>query len=71
MRNQSVSPISAYSGRAGAGDTSAKGEYVMENLLGEDLDRLAILYADGNKIVHLYGKTDQKYCKMGHVTYQT
>ena len=56
----------------GAGDTSAKGEYVMENLLGEDLDRLAILYADGTKSVHLYGKTEARNSrKMGHVTYQT
>ena len=44
----------------------------MENLLGEDLDRLAILYADGTKSVHLYGKTEARNSrKMGHVTYQT
>ena len=55
----------------GAGDTSAKGEYVMENLLGEDLSRLESLYADGTKSVHLYGKTEARDGrKMGHVTYQ-
>ena len=54
----------------GAGDTSAKGEYVMENLLGEDLHRLESLYADGEKSVHLYGKTEAREGrKMGHVTY--
>ena len=54
----------------GAGDSSAKGEYVMENLLGEDLHRLKSLYADGTKSVHLYGKTEAREGrKMGHVTY--
>lgn len=54
----------------GAGDTTAKGEYVMENLLGEDLHRLESLYSDGTKSVHLYGKTEAKESrKMGHVTY--
>jgi 5-(carboxyamino)imidazole ribonucleotide synthase len=56
----------------GAGDTSAKAEYVMENLLGENLHRLERLYADGAKSVHLYGKTEAREGrKMGHVTYQT
>ena len=55
----------------GAGDTSAKGEYVMENLLGQHLHRLDSLYADETKSVHLYGKTEAKDGrKMGHVTYQ-
>jgi len=54
----------------GAGDTHAKGQYVMENLLGEDLHRLDSLYADGAKSVHLYGKTKGRDGrKMGHVTY--
>ena len=54
----------------GAGDTHAKGQYVMENLLGEDLHRLDSLYADGAKSVHLYGKTEARDGrKMGHVTY--
>ena len=56
----------------GAGDTHAKGQYVMENLLGEDLHRLDSLYADGAKSVHLYGKTKARDGrKMGHVTYQS
>ena len=56
----------------GAGETSAKGKYVMENLLGEDLHRLESLYADGTKSIHLYGKTEARDGrKMGHVTYQT
>jgi 5-(carboxyamino)imidazole ribonucleotide synthase len=55
----------------GAGDTQARGVYVMENLLGEDLHRLDSLYADGTKSVHLYGKTEAREGrKMGHVTYQ-
>ena len=54
----------------GAGDTTARGKYVMENLLGEDLHRLESLYADGTKSVHLYGKTEARDGrKMGHVTY--
>ena len=55
----------------GSGDTTARGQYVMENLLGEDLYRLESLYADGTKSVHLYGKTEARDGrKMGHVTYQ-
>jgi 5-(carboxyamino)imidazole ribonucleotide synthase len=55
----------------GAGDTAAKGLYVMENLLGEDLHRLDSLYADGRNAVHLYGKAEARNGrKMGHVTYQ-
>ena len=55
----------------GAGNTQAKGLYVMENLLGEDLHRMDTLYADGTKSVHLYGKTEARDGrKMGHVTYQ-
>ena len=55
----------------GAGDTAAKGQYVMENLLGEDLHRLDGLYADGRNAVHLYGKAEARNGrKMGHVTYQ-
>jgi 5-(carboxyamino)imidazole ribonucleotide synthase len=55
----------------GPGDTQARGVYVMENLLGEDLNRLDSLYVDGTKSVHLYGKTEARDGrKMGHVTYQ-
>ncbi len=55
----------------GPGQTRARGVYIMENLLGEDLSRLAALYASGNKSVHLYGKSDaRRGRKMGHVTWQ-
>ena len=55
----------------GPGDTSARGSWQMDNLLGEDLHRLPSLYADANKAVHLYGKTEaQNGRKMGHVTWQ-
>ena len=40
----------------GPGDTSARGSWQMENLLGEDLHRLPALYANASKTVHLYGK---------------
>ena len=43
----------------------------MDNLLGEDLHRLPALYADANKAVHLYGKTEARNGrKMGHVTWE-
>ena len=55
----------------GPGDTSARGSWQMDNLLGEDLHRLPALYADANKAVHLYGKTEARNGrKMGHVTWK-
>ncbi len=55
----------------GPGDTSARGRWQMDNLLGEDLHRLPSLYNDANKAVHLYGKTEARNGrKMGHVTWQ-
>ena len=55
----------------GPGDTSARGSWQMDNLLGEDLHRLPFLYADANKSVHLYGKKKARNGrKMGHVTWQ-
>ena len=55
----------------GPGDTTARGTWQMDNLLGEDLHRLPVLYADEGKAVHLYGKTDARTGrKMGHVTWQ-
>ena len=55
----------------GPGDTSARGSWQMDNLLGEDLHRLPALYADANKAVHLYGKTETRNGrKMGHVTWE-
>jgi len=55
----------------GPGDTQIKGRFVMENLLGQDLEKLPALYADTNKSVHLYGKAEARDGrKMGHVTWQ-
>ena len=55
----------------GPGDTSARGSWRMDNLLGEDLHRLPALYADSDKAVHLYGKAEaQNGRKMGHVSWQ-
>ena len=55
----------------GPSNTSARGSWQMENLLGEDLYRLPALYADAEKAVHLYGKKEaRKGRKMGHVTWQ-
>ena len=55
----------------GPGDTYARGSWQMDNLLGKDLHRLPALYADANKAVHLYGKTEVKNGrKMGHVTWK-
>ena len=56
----------------GPGETSARGVWQMDNLLGEDLNRLNRLYADADKAVHLYGKSQARSGrKMGHVTWQT
>ena len=55
----------------GPGDTAARGSWQMDNLLGKDLHRLPALYADADKAVHLYGKTETRSGrKMGHVTWQ-
>ena len=55
----------------GPGDTSARGRWQMDNLLGEDLNRLPALYADADKAVHLYGKKEARNGrKMGHVSWQ-
>ena len=41
----------------------------MENLIGDDMDRLPQLLSDGNCLVHLYGKAETRAGrKMGHVT---
>ena len=44
--------------------------FVMENILGEDMEGLDSLRKDRTKSVHLYGKTEaRKGRKMGHVTW--
>ena len=50
------------------GDGKRHGDVVMENLIGDDLDRLADLVAESGTAIHLYGKSDVKPGrKMGHV----
>jgi 5-(carboxyamino)imidazole ribonucleotide synthase len=51
------------------GDGSRHSDVVMENLIGDDMDRLPEL-AKSNAAIHLYGKTDTKPSrKMGHVNF--
>ena len=54
-----------------AGDVTPTGTYVMDNLLGEDMDRLESLRQDGGGTLHLYGKNEARQGrKMGHYTYR-
>ncbi len=49
--------------------TDRHSDCVMENLIGDDVDRLEELAAQPDTIVHLYGKADVRAGrKMGHVT---
>ena len=53
----------------GAGHCDALGEFMMQNLLGEDADKFAEFAKDPAMSLHLYGKTSAKTGrKMGHVT---
>ncbi|WP_317055808.1 5-(carboxyamino)imidazole ribonucleotide synthase [Roseovarius rhodophyticola] len=50
------------------GDGSRYADVVMENLIGDDMDRVPELAQDPNVSVHLYGKAEVKAGrKMGHV----
>ena len=50
------------------GDGKRHSDVVMENLIGDDMDRLSELHADPRASIHLYGKADVKSGrKMGHV----
>jgi len=50
------------------GDGKRHADVVMENLIGDDMDRLPELLADPLASLHLYGKADVKLGrKMGHV----
>lgn len=50
------------------GDGKRHSDVVMENLIGEDMDRLRELLADPKASIHLYGKAEVKTGrKMGHV----
>lgn len=51
------------------GDPSRHSNCVMENLIGDDVDKLASLLGQPNIQIHLYGKSDaKKGRKMGHFT---
>ena len=44
-------------------------DVVMENLIGDDMDRLPALAADPSVVIHLYGKAETRPGrKMGHIT---
>ena len=50
------------------GDGSRYADIVMENLIGDDMDRVPALAAEKDTALHLYGKADVKQGrKMGHV----
>jgi 5-(carboxyamino)imidazole ribonucleotide synthase len=50
------------------GDGQRHSDVVMENLIGDDMDRIPELMADATCALHLYGKTDVKPGrKMAHV----
>ncbi len=52
------------------GDGQRHSDVVMENLIGDDLDRLPELAGQRNAAIHLYGKADVKPGrKMGHVNH--
>lgn len=51
------------------GDTARHSNCVMENLIGDDVERLAELAEEPNAVIHLYGKAEARPGrKMGHVT---
>ncbi|MDP3526965.1 MAG: 5-(carboxyamino)imidazole ribonucleotide synthase [Hoeflea sp.] len=51
------------------GDPRRHSDCVMENLIGDDVHRLAELAAEPGAVIHLYGKSDARPGrKMGHVT---
>jgi len=50
------------------GDGKRHSDVAMENLIGDDMDKVATLAAEPNTALHLYGKADVKPGrKMGHV----
>jgi 5-(carboxyamino)imidazole ribonucleotide synthase len=51
------------------GDTARHSDCVMENLIGNDVDRVPSLLAEPNLVLHLYGKAEARPGrKMGHFT---
>ena len=50
------------------GDGTRHSDVEMENLIGDDMNRLPALQAEGNTAIHLYGKAETRAGrKMGHV----
>ncbi len=50
------------------GDGKRHSDVVMENLIGDDVERIPALAKDGSVAIHMYGKADvKKGRKMGHV----
>ncbi len=51
------------------GETTRHSDCVMENLIGADIDKVPAILAEGNAVLHLYGKAEARAGrKMGHVT---
>lgn len=51
------------------GDPSRHSDCVMENLIGDDMDRVPQILGESNNLLHLYGKEETRAGrKMGHVT---
>ena len=51
------------------GDTDRHSDCVMENLIGDDIDRAPALLAEPDLVLHLYGKAESRPGrKMGHFT---
>jgi 5-(carboxyamino)imidazole ribonucleotide synthase len=54
------------------GNGQRHSDVVMENLIGDDMDRVPALAAQAETALHLYGKADVKAGrKMGHVNFVT
>ncbi|AKH99117.1 phosphoribosylaminoimidazole carboxylase, PurK protein [Hoeflea sp. IMCC20628] len=51
------------------GDPERHSDCVMENLIGDDINRVPQIAAESNSVLHLYGKSEARPGrKMGHVT---
>lgn len=51
------------------GDTVRHSDCVMENLIGDDVEKVPAILAESNTVLHLYGKKEARAGrKMGHVT---
>ncbi|QND50922.1 5-(carboxyamino)imidazole ribonucleotide synthase [Phyllobacterium sp. 628] len=51
------------------GDTRRHSDCIMENLIGDDIEKLPAILAENGAVLHLYGKAEARAGrKMGHVT---